>query len=70
MGMILLIDFEKAFDSLKWDHLESVIKVHNFGEDFKTVLILPNFFVIIKGLFFDSIITGEIQSSDYLKSNQ
>ena len=36
MGMTLLIDFEKAFDSLEWDYLESVLKVHNFGEDFRT----------------------------------
>ena len=34
MGMTLLIDFEKAFDSLEWDYLESVLKVYNFGEDF------------------------------------
>ena len=36
MGMTLLIDFEKAFDSLEWDYLESVLKVYNFGEDFRT----------------------------------
>ena len=34
--MTLLIDFEKAFDSLEWDYLESVLKVYNFGEDFRT----------------------------------
>ena len=34
-GMILLIDFEKAFDSLEWDFLESVLKAYNFGEDFR-----------------------------------
>ena len=36
MGMTLLIDFEKAFDSLEWDYLESVLKVYNFGEEFGT----------------------------------
>ena len=35
-GMLLLIDFEKAFDSLEWDYLESVLKVYNFGNDFRT----------------------------------
>ena len=36
MGMTLLIDFEKAFDSLQWDYLESVLKVYNFRKDFRT----------------------------------
>ena len=36
MGMTLLIGFEKAFDSLEWDYFEPVLKVYNFGEDFRT----------------------------------
>ena len=36
MGMTLLIDFGKAFDSLEWYYLESVLKVYNFEEDFRT----------------------------------
>ena len=43
---------------------------HAIEEMLKQVLILPSwFFVIIKGVFFDFLITGEIQSSDYLQSN-
>ena len=34
--MLLLIDFEKAFDSLEWDYLESVLQAYNFGNDFRT----------------------------------
>ena len=31
-GLLLLIDFEKAFDSISWDFLLSVLKFFNFGE--------------------------------------
>jgi exonuclease III len=30
-GMILLIDFEKAFDTVSWDYLFRVMKLFNFG---------------------------------------
>ena len=33
-GMLLFIDFEKAFDSLEWDFLLMVLKAYNFGLDF------------------------------------
>lgn len=33
-GMIALIDFEKAFDSIEWDFLFDTLKLFNFGEDF------------------------------------
>ena len=33
-GILLLIDFEKAFDSLEWDYLETVLREYNFGPDF------------------------------------
>ena len=31
-GLLLLIDFEKAFDSISWVFLRSVLKFFNFGE--------------------------------------
>ena len=36
VGMILLIDFEKAFDPLEWDYLKLVLKKYNIGDDFLT----------------------------------
>lgn len=33
-GMLLLIDFEKAFDSVSWDFLFKVIEYFNFGNSF------------------------------------
>ena len=32
-GIILMIDFEKAFDSLEWTFLEKVLKHFNFGDN-------------------------------------
>ena len=32
-GLLLFIDFEKAFDSLKWDFLEKCLEKFNFGPD-------------------------------------
>jgi len=34
-GVLLLINFEKAFDSLEWDYIEKVLKVYNFGSDMR-----------------------------------
>lgn len=31
-GLLLLIDFEKAFDTISWDFLYSVLEFFNFGE--------------------------------------
>ena len=33
-GLVLTIDFEKAFDSLNWDFLIEVLKYYNFGSSF------------------------------------
>ena len=33
-GVLLLIDFEKAFDSLEWSYILKVLKAYNFGNDF------------------------------------
>jgi len=34
-GLIMLIDFEKAFDSLEWKYIERVLDKYKFGSQFK-----------------------------------
>jgi len=34
-GLIMLIDFEKAFDSVEWEYISKVLDSYGFGEDFK-----------------------------------
>ena len=61
-GMILLIDFKKAFDSLEWDFLESVLKAYNFGEVFRRWFSIlykhSNSCVINNGFFTESFKIG------------
>lgn len=33
-GLLLALDFQKAFDSISWDYLFQLFKVYNFGEGF------------------------------------
>ena len=33
-GLLVTIDFEKAFDSLSWDYLFKALKTFNFGTEF------------------------------------
>ena len=54
-GILLLIDFEKAFDSLSWRFIFNVIKFFNFGPDFtkwiKIILNDTKLCVIQNGIF-------------------
>ena len=34
-GLLIFIDFEKAFDSLEWNILYNCLYVFNFGPNFK-----------------------------------
>ena len=34
-GIVVFVDFKKAFDSIEWDYLVKVLNVFNFKEDFK-----------------------------------
>jgi hypothetical protein len=34
-GLLLLIDFEKAFDSIEWDYIDKTLETFNFGPDFR-----------------------------------
>jgi hypothetical protein len=34
-GLLLLIDFEKAFDSIEWDYIDEALKAFDFGPDFR-----------------------------------
>ena len=53
-GLLLLIDFEKAFDSVKWNFLDEALKCFNFGEPmrwwvktFTKTLIAPFYTMVI-----------------------
>ena len=37
-GLLLLTDFEKAFDSVSWEFMFKVLDFYNFGDSFKRYL--------------------------------
>ena len=45
-GLILLVNFEKAFDSLSWDFINETLKSFNFGDNF--IKWISNFPIQIK----------------------
>ena len=32
-GLIIVIDFEKAFDSISWDFISKTLEIFNFGDE-------------------------------------
>ena len=37
-GILLLMDFEKAFDSIEWKYMDKVLEVFNFGQEFRRLV--------------------------------
>ena len=56
-GVLLSMDFEKAFDSIRWDYILSSLKAFNFG---------PNFIGYIKKLYND--ISTAIINNGYIST--
>ena len=45
-GLLIFIDFEKAFDSLEWNFLYNCVDVFNFGPNLKRWI--KTFYAILK----------------------
>ena len=41
-GLLLLIDFEKAFDSLPWSFIQKALKFLNFGYSIRRIKVFYN----------------------------
>ena len=58
-GLLLLIDFEKAFDSEEWNFLDGALKFCNFGESIrrwvKTFYKNINSFILYNGHCFSGL---------------
>ena len=58
-AVLLLIDFEKAFDTIKWSFLDEILKYFNFGEIFgKWVRIIytdVKSYILNNGYLFDIV---------------
>ena len=59
-GLLLFIDFEKAFDTLEWSFIEKTLKYYNFGDSL--ILWIKPFYTDIS-----SSIQNNGWSSDFFK---
>ena len=39
-GLMILVDFEKAFDAISWEYISKILKIFNFSE--KTISIIKS----------------------------
>ena len=53
LGMLLLVDFEKAFDSVSFKFILTTLDIFNFGENFKTWITILLF--MEEGKKFDNV---------------
>ena len=37
-GLLIILDFSKAFDTIEWPFIKEVLKFFNFGECFKNMI--------------------------------
>jgi len=54
-GLLLLVDFEKAFDSISWEYMKKVLEKYNFGDNFRkwfSILYNESKSVVINGGYF------------------
>ena len=60
-GLLMLIEFEKAFDSVSWDFLYAILKVFNFDDSFVKWINIFNknikAYIIQSGFLYDPINT-------------
>ena len=71
-GLLLIIDFEKAFESVFWDFINKILKFFNFGESIikwvsvfyknviQNVFFCQNFFLYKEGVGRGPIVTLHI----------
>nr|GFB84240.1 RNA-directed DNA polymerase, eukaryota, reverse transcriptase zinc-binding domain protein [Tanacetum cinerariifolium] len=66
-SFIFKIDFEKTYDSVRWDYLEDVLKKFGFGEKWcKWIRIVLNSSMVLSHMFFadDAVFVGQWSNSN------
>ena len=38
MGLLLILDFSKAFDTIEWSFIKEVLQIFNFGDNFASMI--------------------------------